>query len=1130
MIMALPAPPPLFLSTPPPNGDSNDIEIPETYDRPKRTRNTVIPVHLENSDIKKALTQAFISCRISVQWSLLPDPERHSDEGTIIAKTRAGFIIQYDDPAVGTQHIPPSNESVLIYKVEVLGKAALAKPIAASNRPPQPLATTIYADGGARPSNGGPGASGIVVSKLLQDNTITSASHSCFQSRTTNNISEAIAILAALKCAKSLIDSSTESFINIVVDSEIIYKATIGTINVKDQKLVPLITEIHNTFITIAGKVAICHMYRSNGNPADEVCTAAILTQVGTGDPTLFVPIPLPPPAAAKPKPTLTAHDPPTPTGEWTFPDLRKFKSRSRCPEMVLPQWTMLVAHALAKFQKALSNEQRESEIRNFFALPTLFLPQNVSVSRIVKKVSTNSPFSVQSSTGTNPRRPKTGDPLNRLAEAIHRLVADKKLRPANKLLAAASSSTELTFNEKVARLQEKFPQDEFHTSIPMENVPVITADEVVRALRAANRNAATAIDGWTSTLLLQAISLRFSIASQVGELLTYILSQPISTNLRDEVTLGRVVAIPKDATDVRPIVISSLFVNLMGSISVARDSKSPSPAQYAIGIQQGCQRIIHLLRHKLNSTKGTIVLKIDLRNAFGTVKRLHAESVIKNADVTLRQFFRVIYGTKSRLAAFGPDDFRYIDINNGIKQGDATSAYIFCHTIDSVIMKIASRANLPIQDMYAYMDDLTIITTPEKVNELINIVNSEFNAVGMEVNMQKSAVLSEAPIPSCPIKRVDKSQSFNLLGANISDNFNLHVKEKFDQTNKYFDLLQQVPLHPHILFVLLRICASPKITYYLSVTPPEHTIGLVEMFQQRLITITSRIVDPTGHTIIEPSVAMHANGCGFPDLKKHVNDIFCSTRVMAITGGDTARLALVNKDYISSHLAHQTDSQWLLFAPEKFRSLTPAQFATALSIRLNAVPPHLDINARCQCGTYLSQSNQYEHVLRCDESTSHTHASRHNRIRDAIAATCRAYGITVQVEPKLYSYADGRRHRPDIVFYTDATTLVTDITIVSPELHNNPGLAAQAADSVKNEEHCKATSKLGHRFIPAAMEAFGHIGKGFIHLVEQLSNSVLPSLKSIFVKDIIHTVTTVAAAARADAVHSAMLKRLWIV
>lgn len=1062
------------------------------------------------------LKNATVTTRILITWKHFPDPTTYESYGSIIHKNSKGFTVSYDDANVGVQPMPPTNPEIIITSISVVGISLLQKPLTQHNQPPKHDAPTIFVDGGARPSSGGPAASALYLQCPAPNGTATVSEHGRFYPAATNNVAEAIALQAALCLAARLLETDYHH-VNIVVDSEFVYKMTLGLNRIQNATLKELQTSISSRLSPIVGKVSLCHMLRDLGNPSDSICTKCILTQQHVGDQTLFQDTaPTPPRRAPTTAPTQVhkANIAPDINRLDDFINLRKFKARSRAPANAAPMFTQLAFHQLMLFHLSETTEERELNLLKFLSLPSAYLPANASTNRIIRHLAAATPFEWQSS-GRRER-----DPAQRISENVQRLVMDRKLRSANKLLQNIADHDNLSHEEKKIKLEAKFIDAHFACTIPLANIPHITANEVNNAVGRMSKQSATAVDGWSAALLAQLLHHQPSSADALAEVLTYLLSQPLSERLRDCVLLGRLVAVPKGEADVRPIVVSSVLLNLAGNIAVQRDNRTPSEAQYAIGIKQGCQRIIHKLRAARES--GSTIVKFDLKNAFGMLRRETVQAFAKTAEPTLQQFFRLAYGSKTTLCIYGPEGHDLISFSQGVKQGDATSAYFFCHAMDGVLRSISNRTGIPMHRIFAYMDDLTFAVDVSEVNELATIVVEEFGKVGMQVNLAKSsAYTDDTSVISIP--RTPTNHEFKLLGVDFGVQPTNWLNGIWEKQRAYFDLLRGARLHPHIAFVLLRICAAPRITYHISVIDPNLTNELTSLFERRLLEEISTLIDPSGNTFIPADSFFNRFGIGAPMLNTLRFELFEATRLMAIENvKDVPQLALTNQAPPSTHGSHQQDAQWLFFNASLY-SLSPAQFSTALAIRLNIEPPHLAITGkRCSCGNLLS----FDHILACDLSTGLTHSTRHNKIRDSIIDISRRYAITCTPEPNVYSYADGRRHRPDILFHVGSQGVVTDVTIVACK--KDPGNAAEEADKRKEHIHATATSTIGHTFIPCAFEAHGHLGNGFFRLLRKLSDFIVPVLRADFTKDLIHAVSSVMAANRADAVHSAVHRHRW--
>jgi hypothetical protein len=55
--------------------------------------------------------------------------------------------------------------------------------------------------------------------------------------------------------------------------------------------------------------------------------------------------------------------------------------------------------------------------------------------------------------------------------------------------------------------MKQKILEGNFISSIPKQNIPLISSAEVLKAITKANNQASNAVDAWTKDLLLQATS-----------------------------------------------------------------------------------------------------------------------------------------------------------------------------------------------------------------------------------------------------------------------------------------------------------------------------------------------------------------------------------------------------------------------------------------------------------------------------------------------------------------------------------------------------------------------------------------------------------------------------------------------
>lgn len=1110
--------------------NSNTLQpSPRSQQPPPRQRTRGATVRLSAS--LRQLTRAQIidklkTCPVNAQITLTfaSGPLWHEETitATVVAIGEGGSRLiksQHD-----TFSIPFTDDRVITL-ITLHSKSTLDVPINLCNGDLRHECPTIYVDGGSRP-NPGSSAAAITVRTRISPIAFNDENHSRFYPLATNNIAEAIATLAGLRKAHRLLSEGT-SFVNLVGDSEMIYKMTLGIAKCDDKKLLPILTQIKDIYIQIAGRVTLATMRREHGNPSDPICTKAILQARGEGDSDLFIDVPILPPVP-RVQPVTPAATVAHPIGKFAVPgtlrdfaNIRRFHTRSHVPDPCTHLWAMLTKHYLTLWSQAPTAEKHDACLR-FLMLPHLFLPKSASNNRITRHMELAEPFHLDPTYTNAARRERQHDHNHRLSEAVTRLVNDRKLGSANQLLHNVSEADDIPFDEKVKLMKEKVLDGTFTSSIPRTTVPLITSFEVTKAVKKASKNASNAIDGWTKSLLLQAMDCDPEIANLLGVFLHWLLTD-CSETTRQFFLLSRGVAIPKGRTSVRPICISSLFIKLLGSIVIERDGNPPSEMQFAIERKDGHKRIIHKIRRDMEN--GASVVKIDCTNAYGTLPRSVIENQLKSHDKSLQQYFRFVYGSPTKIALFGPNDPQFVTLGEGVKQGDATSSHLFCFGLDQALHMIrdAAQAQGILISIYAYMDDITITCSPEHAGQIAELAASMLRKIGLQVNEAKSSILTNTP-GTLPLPRHDIQTPFVVLGANICPTVSArqeYVQQLGAKQEKYFNTLRSLPLHPQVTFTILKICGFPRIFYHCAVTPPEDMKPLTETFDHNVKRLIELIIDPSGHTVLPPTIIHSVDGAAAPCYTMHRQLIWNMTKHFALTDDPSVpRVSLITEP-ITTTAGAQMDHQWMLF--DATHTLTPAQFATALAIHLHAMPHQLGlIGTKCNCGAIYNDAAAAEHILKCDMATSRGHTHRHNLVRDALISTARWFGITTTSEPHCFTYKDGSKKRPDVLFHTQPMGIVTDVSL----LESSADLAhAETAKTTKHAEACNAQHCL---FIPAVMHTRGTLGMKAESLIRTLAKAVLPAQQRSFTRHLRHAVQVAAAKGRADSLLDAAARNRW--
>jgi hypothetical protein len=284
--------------------------------------------------------------------------------------------------------------------------------------------------------------------------------------------------------------------------------------------------------------------------------------------------------------------------------------------------------------------------------------------------------------------------------------------------------------------------------------------------------------------------------------------------------------------------------------------------------------------------------------------------------------------------------------------------------------------------------------------------------------------------------------------------------------------------------------------------------------------------IDPTGNTIIPTHILHDDHGMGAPHYSAHLHELFGAFKHMSISDDpNPPRIPLTTRSESTVAMA-QADCQWMFYDPKN--ALTPAQFVTALCIRLGVLPSYLKIHgSKCNCGYIYSTTDcdTIDHILTCDLATPVTHTTRHNEVRDAIIQTCRSYGITTSKEPTCFNYSDGKRHRPDALFHTLPLGTAIDVSMVSTFPAED---AIKMREQEKVKAHKEAMSSANCTFFPFVLATRGTIGPKAESFIRTIAQAVQPFQQRGFIRTIHHAVATAAARGRADSVITAARRQRW--
>jgi hypothetical protein len=227
-----------------------------------------------------------------------------------------------------------------------------------------------------------------------------------------------------------------------------------------------------------------------------------------------------------------------------------------------------------------------------------------------------------------------------------------------------------------------------------------------------------------------------------------------------------------------------------------------------------------------------------------------------------------------------------------------------------------------------------------------------------------------------------------------------------------------------------------------------------------------------------------------------------------------------------------QTDAPYLFFTDTtRYTRFTPQMFQIAVAIRLNTLPRYLQRDClpyTCPCSRYDTIEDAptfIHHVFRCSRMSGLTFTHRHDGVVRAIAAVARSYSVAVTHEPKMCVYETGEANRPDLVLHL-LPPIAIDVTIVCSDTESRKEVKDAAQE--KRKKHEGAVTRLGHTFIPFAMDVHGYRDPSCFQFADAVSRQLPIHLQRSFRFDLAHAVSRALAVKRAETILGVALRRCY--
>ncbi|KAF0306974.1 Retrotransposable element SLACS protein [Amphibalanus amphitrite] len=748
-----------------------------------------------------------------------------------------------------------------------------------------------------------------------------------------------------------------------------------------------------------------------------------------------------------------------------------------------------------------------------------------------------------------------------RLQRSVAAKIEDGDVRGAIRLLASKDQLAQSS-QEIIDSLQLKHPPSPDDLALPAapdESIQLcqVTEPEVAASIASFDTGSSAGLDGLRPAHLKDLTTRSTGEAgvrliSALTALVNLVLSGDVPASARDAFFGGALTALRKPGGGVRPIAVGNTYRRLATKVALKPISAELGdllrPVQLGYGTTGGCEAAAHATRRFNDELgEGSAIIKIDMRNAFNSIRRDHFLHQVRERVPSLFHLLWQAYSAPTPLFY----ETATITSATGLQQGDPCGPAVFALAIDQVARGVTAPFNC------WYLDDGTIGGQVSTICLDLQKLIPAMASIGLSINARKCEIIlpdgSADEEAMQAVRRIHElipgaavlgASEQTILGAPITEAAaDTVMEEKQGELKHMVERLHHLDAHT-ALFLLRNCIWLPKLQYLLRASPLYRQASLLSqldaVMQSALTSISNvkltgasweQAVLPTRygglglrllvdvalpsyvsslhacHGIIYSCLPDSMTACVTEEREKAVNDW------QEAAGGENvperdeqlkqkawdAVLAKQQQEKLLSE-ANQYDRARLLStaAPESGAWLHAAPSANlgtlldretlrvAIALRLGAdvCRPH-----RCRCGS-IADSKGY-HALTCKFSAGRH--PRHTALNDIVRRALQSARIPSLLEPTGVDRGDGKRPDGISIFpFKNGMCLAWDATCVNTYADSHVLAAATSAGTAAREAEVKKRKKYDDltqrfHFEPLAFETSGACGPSTKVFVREL-------------------------------------------
>ena len=228
------------------------------------------------------------------------------------------------------------------------------------------------------------------------------------------------------------------------------------------------------------------------------------------------------------------------------------------------------------------------------------------------------------------------------------------------------------------------------------------------------------------------------------------VTSSAIPEDWRPWFFAGKLIALEKGPTDVRPIAMGEVFMKLVGKLVCEGQREEMAElmkgSQFGVAFPGGTEFIHHLLQLCLAQDPSLVLLSLDFSNAFNSVSRAAIASALRKHFPQLLPWFLQMHSASPHLVFRLDDDtVSYLVSDEGCLQGDPLAPFYFALAILEPLRSLKSLA-LSLDkssQCLGYLDDVNSVAHGQHIRSLYDFAEKEFKTVcGLSLNPKKCTIL----------------------------------------------------------------------------------------------------------------------------------------------------------------------------------------------------------------------------------------------------------------------------------------------------------------------------------------------------------------------------------------------------